>query len=89
MLGRLLVAAIAGVVAWKYRDSIREYAQGNAGPAREKLDGILGTMKDRSETLLDQAKEQISTRLDTAREKLRGGALEPGQENVPGSSFRA
>ena len=89
MLGRLLVAAIAGVVAWKYRDSIREYAQGNAGPAREKLDGILGTMKDRSETLLDQAKEQISTRLDTAREKLRGGALGPGQENVPGSSFRA
>src|SRR5678815_2068022 len=57
MLGRLLVAAIAGVVVWKYRDSIREYAQGNAGPAREKLDGILGTMKDRSETLLDQAKD--------------------------------
>jgi len=40
MLGRLLVAAIAGVVVWKYRDSIREYAQGNAGPAREKLDGM-------------------------------------------------
>ena len=80
MLGRLLVAAIAGVVVWKYRDSIREYAQGNAGPAREKLDGILGTMKDRSETLLDQAKEQISTRLDTAREKLRGERSSPGKK---------
>lgn len=89
MLGRILVAAIAGVVVWKYRDSLREYAQGNAGPAREKLDEMLGTMKDRSESLLDQAKEQISTRLDTAREKLRGGGFEPGQENIPGSSFRA
>ena len=82
MLGRVLVAAIAGVVVWKYRDSLREYAKGNEGPAREKLADMLQTVQQRSETLLDRTKEQISTRLDTAREKLR-------QENIPSSSFRA
>ena len=89
MLGRVLVAAIAGVVVWKYRDSLREYAKGNEGPAREKLAELLGTVQERSETLLDRTKEHISARLHTAREKLRGGALEGGRENIPGSSFRA
>jgi hypothetical protein len=82
MLGRVLVAAIAGVVVWKYRDSLREYAKGNDGPAREKLADLLGTVQERSATLLDRTKEHISTQIDTAREKLRG-------ENIPGSSFRA
>jgi hypothetical protein len=34
MLGRLLVVAIAGLAAWKYRDSLSEYVRGNTGPAR-------------------------------------------------------
>ena len=89
MLGRVLVAAIAGAVVWKYRDSIREYAKGNDGPAREKLDQLLRTVQEGSESLLDKTKEGISTRLDTAREKLRGRAFEPGHENIPGSSYRA
>ena len=79
MLGRLLVAAIAGLVVWKYRDSLREYAQGNAGPAREKVDGLLRAMQERSESLLDQAKEQLSSRLESAREKVRMGASEAGR----------
>jgi hypothetical protein len=49
MLGRVLVAAIAGLVVWKYRDSLREYAKGNAGPAREKVDGLLRTVQQASE----------------------------------------
>jgi hypothetical protein len=36
MLGRLLLLGITGLAAWKYRDSLREYVKGNAGPAREK-----------------------------------------------------
>ena len=70
MLGRVLVAAIAGVVMWKYRDSLREYAKGNAGPAREKVDGLLRTVQQTSETLLDQAKQQLSARLGSARERV-------------------
>jgi hypothetical protein len=76
MLGRLLVATITGLVAWKYRDSLREYVKGNAGPAREKVDALLQTAQQRSETLLDRAKEQISSRLGSAREKLSAGAWE-------------
>ncbi len=76
MLGRLLVLGITGLVAWKYRDSIREYVNGNAGPAREKVDGLLGTIQERSETLLDRAKEELSSRLESARERVRAGAPE-------------
>jgi hypothetical protein len=76
MLGRFLVAAIAGLVIWKYRDSLREYVKGNEGPVREKVDGLLRTVQERSETLLDQAKEQISSRLESAREKINPGASE-------------
>lgn len=79
MLGRLLVAAITGVVVWKYRDSLREYVKGNEGPAREKMDGLLRTVQQRSETLLDQAKGQLSSRLGRAREKIRAGAPEAGR----------
>jgi hypothetical protein len=88
MLGRVLLAAAAGMLIWKYRDPIREYAKGNEGPARQTIDDILRTVQERSETLLDKTKEHISTRLDTARDKLRGSAFD-GRENIPGSSFRA
>ena len=74
MLGRLLVATITGLVAWKYRDSLSEYLKGNAGPAREKVDGLLMSAQQGSEALLDRAKEQISSRLGSAREKLSAGA---------------
>jgi hypothetical protein len=74
MLGRLLVLGITGLVAWKYRDSIREYVNGNAGPAREKVDGLLGSIQQTSETLLDQAKKELSSRLESARERVRAGA---------------
>lgn len=80
MLGQLLVVAITGLVVWKYRDSLREYVKGNAGPAREKVDGVLRTVQQTSDTLLDQAKEQISSRLESARQKVRAGASEPGRE---------
>ena len=80
MLAGFLVGAITGgLVVWKYRDSLREYVKGNAGPAREKVDGLLRTVQQTSETLLDQAKEQISSRLESAREKVRAGASEAGR----------
>jgi hypothetical protein len=79
MLGRLIVAAITGVVVWKYRDSLREYVKGNERPAREKVDGLLRTVQQRSETLLDQAKGQISSGLERAREKVRAGGSEVGR----------
>lgn len=79
MLGRFLLLGIAGLVAWKYRDPIREYVNGNAGPAREKMDGLLRTVQQKSETLLDQAKEQLSSRLESARERIRAGAPEAGR----------
>jgi hypothetical protein len=75
MLGRVLVAAIAGLLAWKYRDSLSEYMKGNTGPAREKVDGVLRTVQQTSESLLDHAKEHISSGLGPAREKIRAGAL--------------
>ncbi len=89
MFGRLLLAAAAGVLIWKYRDPLRQYAKGNEGPARQKLDEILQSVQERSETLLNKTKEQISTRLDTARDKVRGSGFDTSRENVPGSSFRA
>jgi hypothetical protein len=73
MLGRFLVAAITGLVVWKYRDSLREWVKGNAGPTRERVDGLLRTAQQTSETLLDRAKEEISSRLENAREKVRAG----------------
>jgi hypothetical protein len=76
MLGRLLVGAIAGMVVWKYRDSLREYVKGNSGPARERMDGLLRTVQEKSEVLLDHAKEQVSSRLESAREKVRAGTPE-------------
>ena len=79
MLGRVLVAAIAGVVMWKYRDSLREYAKGNAGPAREKVDGLLRTVQQTSETLLDQAKQQLSAGLGSARDRI--GADRPNRSD--------
>ena len=88
MLGRFVVAAIAGFVVWKYRDSLREYTKGTAGPAREKVDGLLRTVQQRSETLLDQAKEQLSSRLGSARDKLRAGASsETPEKDRPSSSY--
>jgi hypothetical protein len=79
MLGLLVGAIAGGLVVWKYRDSLREYVRGNAGPARERVDGMLRTVQQTSETLLDQAKEQVSTRLESAREKVRAGASEAGR----------
>lgn len=74
MLGGFIVGAIAGgVMVWKYRDSLRDYLQDNAGPTRDRVDGLLQTVQQRSETLLDQAKEQISSRLERTREKVRTG----------------
>ena len=72
MLGTLIVGAIAAGLAWKYRDSIRDYVK-DAGPARDKIDGLLGTLQEKSESLLDQAKEQLSSRIERTREKVRGG----------------
>jgi len=77
MLGGFLLGAIAGAVAmWKYRDALREYLKGNAGPARDKIDGLLRTVQEKSEVLLDQAKEQLSSRIESTREKVRAGAPE-------------
>ena len=61
MLGRVLLAAIAGMVVWKYRNPLREYAKGNDGPAREKLDEILRTVQERSESVLDKTKASLAT----------------------------
>jgi hypothetical protein len=52
---------------------------GNAGPAREKVDGLLRTVQETSETLFDRAKEDISARLESARERIRAGAPETGR----------
>ena len=73
MLGGVLIVAIAGLVAWKYRDSIAEYVKGNTAPAKEKIDELLRTAQQKSETLLDHAKDQISSGLEGAREKLNAG----------------
>jgi endo-alpha-1,4-polygalactosaminidase (GH114 family) len=86
MLGRFLVVAITGLVVWKYRDSLREYAKGNSGPAREKVDGLLRTVQNTSEALLDQAKEQLSSRLGSARERVRASGSEAREEDRQRSS---
>jgi hypothetical protein len=86
MLGRFLVAAITGLVVWKYRDSLREYAKGNLEPAREKVDGLLRTVQSTSEVLLDQAKEQLSSRLGSVREKVRVSGSETRETDRPKSS---
>ena len=72
MLG-ILVVAVAGLVAWKYRDSLVDYAKGNTAPAREKLDELLLTTRQKSEAFLDQTKDQISSGLEGARERLKAG----------------
>lgn len=74
MLGRYLVAGVAALVVWKYRDSLGEYLKGNVVPAREKVDELLGTAQETSEALLDRAKEQVASRIASAREKVRAGA---------------
>jgi len=84
MLGRLLVATIAGMVAWKYRESLSEFVKGNVGPAREQVDGLLVTAQQRSETFLDRAKEQISSQFGSAREKLSAGPWEADREKRTG-----
>lgn len=86
MLGRFLVVAITGLVLWKYRDSLREYAKGNSGPARDQVDGLLRTVQQTSETLLDQAKEQLSSRLGRARERVGGMRPESLEQDRPGSA---
>lgn len=86
MLGRFLVAAITGLVVWTYRDPLREYAKGNSGPAREKVDGLLRTVQTTSEALLDQAKEQLSSRLGSARERVRASGSEALEKDRPRSS---
>jgi hypothetical protein len=75
MLGRLLVAAITGLVVWRYRDSLREYVKGNEGPAREKVDGLLRAVQQRSGTLLDQAKEQVFSRAQERSGKSPRGSV--------------
>lgn len=74
MLGLLVGAIAGGLVVWKYRDSFRDYLEGNAGPARERVDGLLRTVQQTSETLLDQAKAQVASGLESARGKVRGAS---------------
>ena len=78
MLGRILIAIAGGMVVWKYRDALREYANGNSAPARETMDGLLRTVQEKSEVLLDQAKGQVSSRLGAARDRVRAGEWERG-----------
>ena len=79
MLGLLVGAIAGGLVVWKYRDFLRDYVQGNAAPARERVDGLLRTVQETSETLLDQAKAQVASGLESARGKVRGGASPSGR----------
>ena len=78
MLGRLLVGAIAAGVAWKYRDSLREYVKGNAAPAREQIDRLLRTVQDKSRDLFDPAKLPGS-RIENTREKVAAEVSEQGR----------
>lgn len=82
MLGRVLVAIAGGMVLWKYRDTLREYVNGNAAPARDTIDGLLRTVQEKSEVLLDQAKGQLSSRLESARERVRAGGRVEGSRNA-------
>lgn len=82
MLGRVLVAIAGGMVVWKYRDTIREYVNGNSVPTRDTIDGLLRTMQEKSEVLLDQAKAQVSSRLESARERVRAGGAAAGSRSA-------
>jgi hypothetical protein len=87
MLGGFLVGAITGgLVVWKYRDFLREYVNGNAGPAREKVDGLLRTVQQKSETLLDQAKEQLSSRLESTQRRSVRERRRQVEKDLPSSS---
>lgn len=79
MLGRLFATAIVAGMVWKYRDSLREYLKGNAGPAREKIDRLLRTVQEKSGGLLDQAKAPRSSRVESTREKVPAGGPEEGR----------
>ena len=79
MLRRLLVMTIGGLLAWKYRDSIREYVKGNVSP--DKIDGTFRSVQESSENLFDRAKEKISAHIGSARERDRSGAWD---EATPG-----
>jgi hypothetical protein len=78
MLGRLLVVTVGGLLAWKYRDSIRDYVRGNVGP--DRVDDTLRSVQETAENFLDRAKEQVSSRLGSARERVRAGT----RESTPG-----
>ena len=82
MLGRVLVAIAGGIVLWKYRDTVREYVNGNAAPARDTIDSLLRTVQEKSEVLLDQAKGQLSSRLESARERVRAGGRAEGSSTA-------
>ena len=82
MLGRVLVAIAGGIVLWKYRDTVREYVNGNAAPARDTIDALLRTVQEKSEVLLDQAKGQLSSRLESARERVRAGGRAEGSSTA-------
>jgi hypothetical protein len=45
MLGRLLLLGIGGLVAWKCRDEIRDYVNGNAGPISSRLENSRGRIR--------------------------------------------
>ena len=83
MLGRIFIALAGGLVVWKYRDSLRDYLGGNAGPARARLDDLLQTVQEKSEVLLDQAKDQLSSRIGSARERIRAGAVAADSRERP------
>jgi F0F1-type ATP synthase membrane subunit b/b' len=71
MKGFALGAVVGGIAMWVWRDSIREYVQKSAEPARSQADRVLRTVQQKSEGLLDSAKEQIASTLETARDRIR------------------
>jgi hypothetical protein len=79
MLARVLVGAIAAGMAWKYRDSIRAYVKGNAGPAREQIDRFVRTVQDKSRVLFDPATSPRSSRSPSTPDKVSVGAAEEGR----------
>jgi hypothetical protein len=85
MLGRLIVGAVAAGLAWKYRDSIRDYIKGG-GAAHERIDALLGTVQEKSERLLDQAKGQLSSRIAKTRENLRAGVSDESRGKTGSTS---
>jgi hypothetical protein len=71
MKGFVLGVVVGGIAMWVWRDSIREFVQNSAGPARSKVDLALRTVQQKSEGLLDSAKEQIASTVETARNRIR------------------